>query len=61
MREPERPSAAAWWRTQIKSYEPRYQEWCRVNRLDPEDTGSVLAYEQMYDEDDLPTPYDFNP
>ena len=59
--EPERPSAAVWWARRIGSYEERYQMWCLLHGFDPEDLSSVLAYEDLFDEDDLPTYYDYNP
>lgn len=59
--EPDRPSAKAWWAKRVASYEDRYLMWCWAHERDPEDTASVLQYEELFDEDDLPTPYDYNP
>lgn len=59
--EPERPSAKQWWARRLGSYEHRYHLWCQANGLDPEDLASVLAYEELFDEDDTPTAYDYDP
>lgn len=61
MREPDRPSAKQWWATRIGSYEHRFHLWCHLHERDPEDLGSVLDYEREFGEDDLPSPYDYNP
>jgi hypothetical protein len=37
------------WEWLIESHDERYEAWCRENWLDPEDVGSVLAYEQWWD------------
>lgn len=59
--EPERPSAKQWWARRTGSYEERYQTWCLLHHLDPEDLSSVLAYEQLFDDEETPTPYDYDP
>lgn len=61
MIEPERPSARKWWERRIATYEDRYLTWCLLEGRDPEDGESVLAYEQQFGEEDLPTHYDYDP
>lgn len=33
----------------IGQAEQQYQRWCKDNYLDPEDVGSMLAYEATFD------------
>lgn len=32
----------------IRTYEERFLEWCYFLQMDPDDTGSVLAYEEWW-------------
>lgn len=33
--------------------EEQYQQWCSLHHLDPEDVGSMTAYEEEFDADQL--------
>lgn len=33
--------------------EEQYRQWCRLHNLDPEDVGSMTAYEEEFDADQL--------